>query len=52
MSQIDKFDYIFDVTSGKGREQYMQRASLEFPNLSKVDLDLLDRFVQSRKYTK
>ena len=30
----------------------MQRASLEFPSLSKVDIDLLDRFVQSRKYTK
>jgi len=28
---IEKFEYIFELTSGKGRESYMHRAHLEFP---------------------
>ncbi len=28
---IEKFEYIFELTSGKGRESYMHRANLEFP---------------------
>ena len=31
MAHVEKFDYVFEVTAGKGREQYMQRAYLEFP---------------------
>ena len=44
-SHIEKFEYIFELTSGKGREQYMQRAVLEFPKISRQDIDVLDRYV-------
>jgi hypothetical protein len=30
-THIEKFEYIFELTSGKGRESYMHRAHLEFP---------------------
>jgi hypothetical protein len=30
----------------------MQRAALEFPSLSRQDIDLLDRFIQARKFAK
>lgn len=42
---LEKFEYVFEVTAGKGREHYMQRAALEFPTLTRVQIDLLDRFV-------
>jgi len=40
------------MISGKGREQYMQRCHLEFPKLTRVDIDLLVRYVTAKKYAK
>lgn len=47
---IEKFEYVFDLTSGKGRESYMHRAHLEFPQLTRVDIDRLDKYVNARKF--
>lgn len=49
---LDKFEYIYEICQGKGREQYMQRLHLEFKSLSRVDLDVLDRYVTQRRFAK
>lgn len=49
---IERFEYIFELTAGKGRESYMHRAHLEFPQLTRVDIDKLDKYVNARKFSK